>query len=195
MNLNELLDASVARWPQKPAVIEGETVVSYLALAEIISEFEKQLTALSLPAGCRVGLQVPNSLNYIALTYALWRIRAVVIPVPAECPPDEVAEIATQMQLELMLSTKPLAGGKTLSPEIYFARLTPKTAPDNHGLNIAFIRFTSGTTSARTPAATLRPRAMSAASRRSSIRPLVHEPMKTVSMAMSLSCWPGVRPI
>jgi long-chain acyl-CoA synthetase len=149
MNLNELLDQSVARWPQKPAVIEGENVVSYAALAKIISTFEKQLAGLSLPPDCRVGLQMPNSITYIALTYALWRLRAVVIPVPVECPADEVAEITAQMQLELMLSTRPLAKGESLSPEIYFVRLTPAAAPDNHGLNIAFIRFTSGTTSTR----------------------------------------------
>jgi hypothetical protein len=32
---------------------------------------------------------------------------------------------------------------------------------------------------------------MAAAARRSSIRPLVQEPMKTVSMAISVSFWPG----
>src|SRR6185369_662075 len=31
----------------------------------------------------------------------------------------------------------------------FFSPLTPSEPPDNHGLNIAFIRFTSGTTNAR----------------------------------------------
>src|SRR6185369_9705058 len=31
----------------------------------------------------------------------------------------------------------------------FFSPLTPSEPPDNHGLNIAFIRFTSGTTSER----------------------------------------------
>src|SRR5207248_424997 len=52
-----------------------------------------------------------------------------------------------------------------------------------------------GTTSARTPAATWRPRRTSAAARRSSRRPLVHEPRNTVSTGMSRMAVPAVRPM
>ena len=52
-----------------------------------------------------------------------------------------------------------------------------------------------GTTSIRTPVATDRPRSTSAVVRRSSIRLFVHEPTKTVSMAMSRMGTPGVRPM
>ena len=149
MNLNEFLDQSAARWPKKPAVIEGETIVTYAALVKMISDFARRLEELGLPPGCRVGLHVPGTLNYIALTYALWRVRAAVIPIPVECPDEEVAEIVAQMQLEMVLSSKPMSQAEVFSPGFYFVRLTPAVAPDNHGLNIAFIRFTSGTTSAR----------------------------------------------
>ena len=50
-----------------------------------------------------------------------------------------------------------------------------------------------GTTSIRTDGATRRPCSTSAAARRSSIRPLVQEPTKTVSTAMSRSAVPGLR--
>ena len=50
-----------------------------------------------------------------------------------------------------------------------------------------------GTTSIRTPAPTLRPRSTPAAARRSSIRPLVHDPTNTVSTVMSVSAVPGAR--
>jgi long-chain acyl-CoA synthetase len=36
-----------------------------------------------------------------------------------------------------------------LPPDCFFTRLTPTEPADNHGLNLAFIRFTSGTTSTR----------------------------------------------
>src|SRR6185312_6538578 len=52
-----------------------------------------------------------------------------------------------------------------------------------------------GTTSALTPAATLRPFATAAAARRSSIRPLVHEPMKARWIVTSFSGVPALRPI
>src|SRR5712691_3741617 len=52
-----------------------------------------------------------------------------------------------------------------------------------------------GTTQARTPGATLRPRATSAAARRSLRRLLVHEPMKTQSTGVPAIGAPGFSPI
>ena len=49
------------------------------------------------------------------------------------------------------------------------------------------------TTSIRTPSATRRPRIAAAASRRSLIRPFVHEPMNTTSTFWPRSGWPGWR--
>jgi hypothetical protein len=59
----------------------------------------------------------------------------------------------------------------------------------------AFTRPEPGTTMAETLGATLRPLAISAAARRSSMRPLVQEPMNTRSIGTSTSLVPGVRPI
>src|SRR5580698_10791758 len=52
-----------------------------------------------------------------------------------------------------------------------------------------------GTTQARTPGATLRPRATSAAARRSLNRLLVQEPIKTQSMGVPAIGAPALRPI
>jgi len=53
------------------------------------------------------------------------------------------------MQLEGILTPKPREASVAVGADCHFTRLTPATPPDNHGLNLAFIRFTSGTTSAR----------------------------------------------
>src|SRR5690606_3154881 len=52
-----------------------------------------------------------------------------------------------------------------------------------------------GTTMARTPGATLRPRTRLATTRKSSMRPLVHEPMNTRSMGTPAMGVPGDNPI
>jgi len=149
MNLTDLLDASVRTWPQKTAFVEDTTEVSYAALAQKIDLFAEQLRALGLPPSARVGLCFPNCISYVALTYALWKIQAVVVPVPTECPPEELHEIAASMELSAILSQKPLAESTPLTPEVFLTRFTLAHPADNHGLNLAFIRFTSGTTNAR----------------------------------------------
>ena len=148
MNLTELLDQTAGKWPEKTALIEGDTSVSYAELVGKINVLAAQLRALQLSSGCRVGLCLPNSINYVALTFALWRINAVVVPIPTECTDEESSNIAETMRLEGIIGQKPQAQSVSLPPNFFFAKLLPATPPDNHGLNIAFIRFTSGTTSA-----------------------------------------------
>ena len=58
-----------------------------------------------------------------------------------------------------------------------------------------FTRPEPGTIIARTPSATLRPFATAATSRRSSIRPLVHDPTNTRSMVTSVMLVPGASPM
>ena len=148
MNLNELLDHAASRWPQKPAFIDGEHKISYAALVEQIAGWTARLQALGITPGARVGLCYPNGITYVALTFALWQAHAVVVPIPAECADEEVSTIAAAMQLEAILSRNPRGQSVALPMEVFLTRLTA-LPPDNRGLNIAFIRFTSGTTSAR----------------------------------------------
>jgi long-chain acyl-CoA synthetase len=149
MNLTELLDETARRWPRKLALIEGSTGVSYGELVAQAAAFSSALHTLQLPAGCRIGLYYPNSINYVALTFALWRISAAVVPIPTECTNDEISDMATSMGLEAILSPDSLGHSVRLSPECFFTPLSPTPPLHNHDINIAFIRFTSGTTNAR----------------------------------------------
>ena len=149
MNLDELLENVAARYPEKPALSEDETVMTYGNLRHQIGEAVARFSKLSLSPGCRVGLCHPNSIAYVVLTFALWRINAVVVPIPTECTEEEITEIVTAIQLEVILSPKPRGQSIELAPGCFFTRLPLSAAADNHGMNLAFIRFTSGTTSVR----------------------------------------------
>jgi long-chain acyl-CoA synthetase len=149
MNLSELLDQSAARWPEKPAIIEGDTAISYQALLARISGLMSQLQGLQLSPSCRIGLCFPNGIEYVALTFALWRMNAVVVPIPTESTDEDLFAIAATMELEGILSQKPLGKSVKVRENCFFTRAEPAGRPDNHGLNIAFIRFTSGTTNSR----------------------------------------------
>jgi acyl-CoA synthetase (AMP-forming)/AMP-acid ligase II len=149
MNLTELLDAAAARWPDKPALIEESDAISYAGLAQHTRDLAARLRPLLRDPGRRVGLALPNGIAYVALTFVLWRVQAVVVPIPTECPEEEIGALAAAMRLEAIIGRTPRGEGSALGPDCFFTRLTPPSPPDNHGLNLAFIRFTSGTTSAR----------------------------------------------
>lgn len=149
MNLSELLDQSAARWPDKPAIVEGDTALSYKELLARISGLTFQLQGLRLSPSCRVGLCFPNGSDYVALTFALWRMNIVVVPIPIESTDEDLLTIAATMELEGILSQKALGNSAKVQENCFFTRAEPASLADNHGLNIAFIRFTSGTTNAR----------------------------------------------
>src|SRR5215813_5351733 len=149
MNLTELLDESAARWPEKPAMIEGDIAISYKALQARISSFASQLQHLRFSPSCRIGLCFPNCIDYVALTFALWRMNVVVVPIPIESTDEEFLTIAASMELAGLLSQKPLGHSVKVEESCFFTRAQPSTCAENQSLNIAFIRFTSGTTNAR----------------------------------------------
>jgi long-chain acyl-CoA synthetase len=149
MNLYSSLEATAARLPQKNALIEEDTVVTYAELLRRVNELADQIRGLGIRPGHRIGLAFPNSTAYVALTYALWNCGAVVVPIPTECSADEVAEITCAMQLQGLITAAAPVEGVAFAPNCFFVARQPATPPDNHGLNLAFIRFTSGTTSAR----------------------------------------------
>jgi len=149
MNLIESLERTAARRPQKPALIAEDNVTTYAELLARTRELAEALATRQIRPGRRIGLAFPNGVEYVALTYALWRLQAVVVPVPAECTEDEISDIAAAMQLQGMIAPRSRSGSEELTPGVHYVPLHPLAPPDNHGLNLAFIRFTSGTTSAR----------------------------------------------
>jgi long-chain acyl-CoA synthetase len=158
MNLSELLDHTASRWPGKAALIEESKVVSFSELVRAVDNMAARLRSFALPPGARAGLCLPNSVQYVVLTFALWRIDAVVVPIPVEFTEDELASLASSMQLDALLGNHSAfrnahaafpGEASEVEPGCHFKRLPVSAAPDNHGLNLAFIRFTSGTTSAR----------------------------------------------
>ncbi len=152
MNLIEQLTASAKRWPDKAAFVSDAGTVTYDALCARVDALAEKLAGLKLAAGSRVGLCFPNSVDYVALTYALWKAQAIVVPVPTECPPEELSEIVSTMHLTMILSDKALSMGQSelLVEGIFFTR-NPESIPESEqrDMNVAFIRFTSGTTNAR----------------------------------------------
>lgn len=149
MNLIELLDTSAESWPDKPSFIEGESVVSYAVLSARTRSLAARLSALSITPGSRVGLNFHNSIAYVELTFALWRLHAIVVPIPIECTEEDISAIAESLQLDAMIGTNLRDGSTQIGTTSFLTTFRPTPRADNHGLNIAFIRFTSGTTSTR----------------------------------------------
>jgi long-chain acyl-CoA synthetase len=154
MNLYDTFKNTAALYPENPAVVEGESAVSYQVLDGVISKIAVDLKVLGVVPGLMIGLCFPNSIACIALTYALWKLDAAVVPIDIELKQDEVELVCEQMKVVAMIHHNAsdfisISGKCPVVDTPYYYRqgyLNTHSKKDTH---IAFVRFTSGTTGDR----------------------------------------------
>ncbi len=154
MNLYDLFIQTAARYPEKSAVVEGCKTVSYRELDALVSKTAEDLRSQGVAQGQMIGLCFANSIACIALTYALWKLDAAVVPIDVAFKPDEIRQVCEQIPIAGMIHHKAGDSGWTagVSPvadrSYYFCAMNKSSCPEN-GIHTAFVRFTSGTTGAR----------------------------------------------
>jgi acyl-CoA synthetase (AMP-forming)/AMP-acid ligase II len=154
MNLFHLFAKTANELPAEIALIQGEKRIRYGDLLLLIGELAADLADLGVVKGQRIGLRFPNSIAYVALTYAVWKLEAAIVPIPMELKAAEVEEIRRTMRLAGLISHS--FGNGTIQRkcrlsgvEYGFSRWEPEPASYAEMEDIAFVRFTSGTTGRR----------------------------------------------
>jgi len=151
VSLKRLIRNSVCNYPEKIAIIEEDAAVSYDLLLKIIEEIAGDLREFGIREGSLIGLRFPNGIACIAITFAIWEVGAIVVPIGTELKNTEVEDVCSTMQLNAIIRNEAgdadLRGKCSLFDILYFYN---KRSLKNHTeyieKDIAFIRFTSGTT-------------------------------------------------
>jgi len=91
----------VSRDPGTAALIEGGSgvITSHAALLDRAKELVRELSAAGLRAGDAIGLQLPNSVDFVAAILAALELRLVLTPIDRDAPETEVAAILTHFSL------------------------------------------------------------------------------------------------
>lgn len=100
----ELVARTVAARPDAPAVVCGESVLSYAALSRRADELAARMRAAGAGPGSLVGICVPRSPDLIAAPLAAWRIGAGYVPFDAEQPDTYTARQAKDAGIAVMVS-------------------------------------------------------------------------------------------
>lgn len=155
MNLYTLLQQSAHNYPEKTAIVDGEKRISYRELLNEVQRLAKELQAIGVKEKDKIGILFPNSSFYIALTYAIWACGACVVPISVDLAENEVQAIIKSIDLDEVISCKSLSlQGENASRSVsfscdnsFFYSFIRTTGHEHDDLNMAFLRFTSGTTS------------------------------------------------
>lgn len=106
--LHHYFEASVDRNPHATAVVDGADEISYGDLERRANQLANMMNDHGIPAGARVGILMQRSwLTYVALLGVL-KADAAFVPLDPATPPDRIAYIADNAQLDLVLTTSDL---------------------------------------------------------------------------------------
>jgi long-chain acyl-CoA synthetase len=169
-NLAVMLRESARRAPGQPAVILGETRVSYARLDELSDQVAANLAAAGLVPGDRVGLQLPNVPAFVIAYFGILKAGGVVVPMNVLLKAPEIefqlrdsgarvlithgdilgeaapaAESAAVTSLHVVTAADAPAAGAAFEALLAGAPAGPRLAPRSP-VDPAVIIYTSGTT-------------------------------------------------
>ena len=91
--LGDLTRRTANRFPDKLAVVDRDTRLTFAELEDIISRTTAALDAAGLKKGDRLALLSHNCWEFVALSFATARLGVVLVPVNFMLGPDEIAYI------------------------------------------------------------------------------------------------------
>ncbi|PIU20239.1 MAG: peptide synthase, partial [Elusimicrobia bacterium CG08_land_8_20_14_0_20_59_10] len=78
-NIAELISSCAAAIPDRPAVMDGARTISFKELDQEVSLLAAGLAGAGITPGMRVALLVTPSIEFVALTFALFRAGAIIV--------------------------------------------------------------------------------------------------------------------
>ncbi|WP_434084887.1 Pls/PosA family non-ribosomal peptide synthetase [Mycolicibacter heraklionensis] len=137
--LIDILQETADRYPDAPAIDDGNVVLTYAELIEDIADSVAWLAARGLGRGDRIGIRMPsgNYALYVAILSTL-ATGAAYVPVDADDPPERAELVFNEAQVAAVITEQGLIRGPGASRG--WRATAPQTSDD------AWIIFTSGST-------------------------------------------------
>jgi long-chain acyl-CoA synthetase len=103
MNLASLLTEAASEYAGRPALLVGDTVVSYLELESHAASVAAGLRRRGVEPGDRVGLLLPNGSSFGSAFFGVLRTGAIAVPLNVLLAPPEVESRLAVAGAELLL--------------------------------------------------------------------------------------------
>lgn len=109
-NVSELVSRAAARHPDKPALVAGARTVTWLELEGQVAAVAGGLVARGLAAGERVGLLLPNGIEFAAAYFGVLRAGLVALPLNTAYTASEIGYQLGDAGVSVVLASEALAG-------------------------------------------------------------------------------------
>ncbi|NGQ95197.1 long-chain fatty acid--CoA ligase [Brevibacillus sp. SYP-B805] len=103
MNLGYLLYRSAAAYPDHPAIIHGDAVLTYRECNERVNRVGSALRRLGLEPGDRVAIFSPNRPEILEVLFATWKAGLAAVPMNFRLHRDEVRYILNHSEAKVLV--------------------------------------------------------------------------------------------
>jgi acyl-CoA synthetase (AMP-forming)/AMP-acid ligase II len=103
MNISYLLSGSAAAHPDHPAIIYGDTVLTYREFNDRVNRLASALRQLGLEAGDRVAVFSPNRPEILETLFAVWKSGLAAVPMNFRLHRDEVRYILNHSEAKVLV--------------------------------------------------------------------------------------------
>jgi acyl-CoA synthetase (AMP-forming)/AMP-acid ligase II len=114
MLTGDMLRRSAKRFPDKPAVLWQDTVMSYGALDAQANQLANALLALDLPKGSKIGIISTNRPEYAVAFFGVARTGYVLVNISVLYAEDELTYVLDKADVKILLF-QDVFGGKVLA--------------------------------------------------------------------------------
>ncbi len=153
--VHHFVEQQVARTPDAPAVVFGQTSLSYRELDQRATQLAYALLQQGVGRGVRVGVCLERSPEMLVALLAIFKAGGAFVPLDPAFPPERLTYIAQDAQLPLLLTQQRLLTRLSALPARPLAIDTdwPSIAqapvvalPQIDGSDLAYLIYTSGST-------------------------------------------------
>ncbi len=104
--LPALLEAAAARYPSNEALISRRRRATYAELRDDSTAIGRGLAARGVGRGTRVGLLMPNRVEWIATAFGVWRGGGLLVPLSTLARPRELGHCLRSADVALLLAVR-----------------------------------------------------------------------------------------
>ncbi|MEU2270207.1 non-ribosomal peptide synthetase [Streptomyces olindensis] len=142
---HDLVHLTARRVPDRPALVDGDTVISYREVDRRARSLAQRLAAHGVRRGTRVAVTVPRSAEHVIATLAVWQAGGICVPVATDLPQARVADMLSIAGVRLIVgpveTVEEITGSSGADPLDDLP--DPPSGEDG---TVAYIYFTSGST-------------------------------------------------
>ncbi|MGY3677104.1 non-ribosomal peptide synthetase [Streptomyces sp. TE33382] len=158
----DLFDASVAATPDAPAVVFGDTTLTYRQLDAASDRTAERLLAAGATAGALVGVHLSRSERLVVALLGTWKAGCAYLPLSLDHPAERVRTTLEDAGAVVVLGERGRTAPGGGTPVLYMddetgaagetgavgeTRATaPRVRPAVHPMSLAYVLYTSGTT-------------------------------------------------